>query len=396
MNFPSHSIATALGDLTPEFLCSEIDDSKSWGEIWHHFSNQMYKFCHPPFDLGDVQHNPDIPLLGTMKERPPRNWNQHFCRSKRLLKYGLVFTPVEENGYGPFQLRHPQGEEQEILQQEKGAVGEQQYVAKYLRGDCEDIDYIETPSDLPDDGSTPMLWLITPFIPQAHEDCITLIGSQTGKGTFSTFAGYRTKKIDLDQTTRDMPFLPEEKEFNKKDDDYPGPEDEDGLPLDDSSYASPNDDELRWHKADQRGLRNACHARVNYGEPHYVLTKTDIKNVWNKYGSDALGRIVSSAYGKKKSSLRFNKHLFRIKMFRVKPKTYMSIDENLEHFRYLRETTFVTSVELLNLCYQDFHHGFCEDDPPFNATGEAISKIESVGKVILEYIMDKDKNGWNI
>ena len=85
MNFPSHSIATALGDLTPEFLCSEIDDSKSWGEIWHHFSNQMYKFCHPPFNLGDGQHNPDIPLLGTMKELPPRNWNQHFCRCVNAL-----------------------------------------------------------------------------------------------------------------------------------------------------------------------------------------------------------------------------------------------------------------------------------------------------------------------
>ena len=114
---------SSLGELTPEFLCSDIDDDKTWGELWNHFSNEMYKFSHPPIDWGDAEPGTEIPPLGSpVKEHPPRNWNQHFCGSKRLLRYGLVFTPVEENGYGPFQLRYQKGEE-----------GDDQYVAKYLR-----------------------------------------------------------------------------------------------------------------------------------------------------------------------------------------------------------------------------------------------------------------------
>ncbi len=352
---------TCLGNLSPSFvtgpaygIVDESDPSEmdSWELVW----NQYYdRIAVPP-----PRSNRNNQLS------PPDNWNQHFAAAKRIARYGLMFTPVEENGEGPFQLRKYE------------VNGETNYSAKFIRTG----ETIESPGHLKEDGRTPMSYMISAYIPQAVEDCVTVIGFVHGKGQFSGITGYETVRIPMGQVSRKKQWLDvvDQENYSWFDADTEG------------AKVNPEvDDELSWYKADRKDLQTGSEPRII---PHYrqkKLANTALRNTWFPACGVAVKTITNSDRGTKKTKSRFNKLLLRLKMF----KAAVPVKNDTNYFDKLEDQVFITSVELFNNCKQDFHEGFFEEEGSMNDIEDAC-KLECLSNSILDYMINAERNGWPV
>ena len=351
---------SCLGDMTPFFKIGFVNDpdvslleneeEESWEAVWQHY-----------YDLIAFQARGDSGM-----PPPPDNWNQHFSSARRVNRYGLMFTPVEENGLGPFQLRRFESN------------GETKFSAKYTRSG----ESIDIPGFIPSDGTTPMEYMVSPFIPQAVEDCVTVIGSITGKGQFSGITGYETRRIPMGHVLRSGTWC--------------DIRDQDSLSWMASDREAPKVnpdpfDELSWYKSDREDLHQGCEPRIVPCQPQKQLAKTALRNLWYPPCSKAIGLITNSERAKRKASTRFNKLLVRIKLF----KAAVPVKNPTEHFDNLEDKFFITAVELFNTCQQDFHEGFFEEEGSMGDVNDP-SKIEGLSNGILEHMLNCDRNGWPV
>ena len=257
---------SCLGEMTPNYVVGTLidgdlpvsEDDDTWENVWNHYH-----------DLLVVRRRAN-------DRSPPDNWNQHFASTKRIARYGLMFTPVEENGFGSIQLR-------------KCVDGEDiKYSAKYIRTG----ELIEKPHDVPADGRSTMEYLVSAYIPQAVEECVTVIGYITGRGQFSGITGYETVRIPMEELGRkkmwcdirdleSLSWIHKDTEGHKVN---PDPE-----------------DELSWYKSDRRDLQEGGEPRVVPNYPDVQLSKTALKNSWFPECSKAVSLITASVRGKKKT-----------------------------------------------------------------------------------------------
>ena len=221
----------------PDVSLLENDDEESWEAVWDHYYEKI-----------SIQ-----PRGNDGTPPPPENWNQHFASARQVNRYGLMFTPVEENGYGSFQLRRFNDN------------GQTKFSAKYIQTGVS----IDNPAVIPSDGNTPMQYMVSPYIPQAVEDCVTVIGTITGKGQFSGITGYEAKRIPMGTIERKGLWCDVRDQDHLFNDDKVAPK------------VNPDPfDELSWYKSDRKDLFQGCKPHIL---PHYPMEALAKKNFSQKF-----------------------------------------------------------------------------------------------------------------
>ena len=365
------------GDFEFMVPSEEYPDRKreaNWKDVFDKYAQELYEIYHPEFLLQEGQHPRKTPVIfGRMVERKPTDWNERFNSFLRLNKFGIVGTPSEENGHGPIHVRREVVSVERDEGTSQGASPTYRYVAKYLRTGR----LIDSPSDLPRDGNSYMKYIIVPYVPQAYEDCVTMIGAVFGKGVWSHITAFQVRKRELSQEDRDDEY---------KSGSTPKPWDvaEDGT---DSDKETVDEANIPWAKADRRDLRHGLDPRiVPYGIPKSIL---NVEREWAPEGSKILKKLGSSSHASGKNFNRFNNQVLVIELFRVK-KTNNSYYSELP-----AEQTFVKSVELFNNCILPLNQGFCEKNPTYNhVVKDKVSKIESISKQILSFMATREVGGW--
>ena len=332
---PRLEIADALDDFHQKYVEGDLEfqvpseDNPgekrpcNWADVFEKYVQELYEISCPPLVMQEGQHRKTPVIFGKMVEERPVEWDERFCSFLRLNKFGIVSTPSEENGHGPIHIRR-----EVLVVDEEGGTPVYKYIAKYLRSGIS----IDSPESLPRDGNCKMRYIIVAYVPQAHEECVTMIGSVFGKGVWTHISAFQVTKRKLTESERARLYG---KNVPAKEWDAAEEETE-------SVKETVDEVNVEWTEADRCDLRHGLDPRVQvYGIPGSVQ---DVNRHWSLIGSQVLKRLEASPHAAGKNFPRFNSQLLVIELFKVKrgSESYFS--------KLPEEQVFVKSVEMLTNC----------------------------------------------